>query len=55
MKEDITATEKAFAAAFKNIGNVLNVLGIGSVLESQREYSIVKFNYFYGKIGDVEK
>jgi len=52
----MTATEKALAAAFKDIGNAFNVLGIGSALEPYREYSTVKSNYFYNKAGeDVEK
>ncbi len=52
LKEDITATEKMLTAIFKDIGNVLNVLGVGSASESQREYSMAKSNYFYGKAGD---
>ena len=56
MKEDIIATEKALAAAFKDIGNAFNMLGAGPALEPQREYSMVKSNYFYDKAGeDVEE
>ncbi len=45
----MTATEKVLAAALKDIGNILNVLGVGSAPESSREYSIAKSNYFYDK------
>ncbi len=48
----MTITEKALAVALKDIGNVLNVLGTGPALKLQREYSIAKFNYFYGKAGE---
>src|SRR6266498_1902506 len=49
-------TEKVLAAAFKVIGNAFNVLDAGLASRLQREYSIVKSNYFYDKAEkDVEE
>ncbi len=56
LKENMTVTEKILAAAFKNIGNALNVLGVRPTSGPPREYSIAKSNYFYDKAGeDVEE
>src|SRR6266498_5393444 len=52
----MTVIEKALVATLKDIGNVLNVLGIGSAPGLQREYSTAKSNYFYSKAGkDVKE
>ena len=52
----MTATEKALAAALKDIGTALYTISVGLASESPREYSIAKANYFYGKAGeDVEE
>src|SRR6266545_2217787 len=49
-------TEKALAAALKDIGIALHTIGAGSAPGPQREYSTAKANYYYGKAGeDVEK
>ena len=50
------ATEKALAAALKDIGTALHTIGVRSASGLPREYSIAKANYFYGKAGeDVEE
>ncbi len=52
----MSATEKAFAAALKDIGTVLYIISAGLTLGLPREYSTAKANYFYGKAEeDVEK
>jgi len=52
----MTATEKALAAALKDIGIALYTIGAGPAPRPAREYSMVKANYFYGKAGeDVEE
>ena len=43
------ATEKALAAALKDIGTALHIIGAGPASGSPREYSMAKANYFYGK------
>ena len=49
-------TEKALAAALKDIGIVLHTIGAGLASEPAREYSTAKANYYYGKAGeDVEE
>jgi len=56
LKEDMTATEKALAAALKDIGTALHTIGAGLVPGPAREYSVAKVNYYYGKAGeDVEE
>ena len=56
MKEEITATEKALAAALKDIGTALHTIGAGPAPGPAREYSTAKANYYYGKAGeDIEK
>ena len=45
----MSATEKAFAAALKDIGTVLYIISAGLTLGLPREYSTAKANYFYGK------
>ena len=45
----MTMTEKAVAAAFKNIGITLYIIGVGSASGPPKEYSITKANYFYDK------
>src|SRR6266540_1859512 len=56
IQEDMTATEKALAAALKDIGTALHMIGAGSGPASAREYSTAKANYYYGKAGeDVEE
>ncbi len=52
----MTTTEKALAAALKDISITLHTIGAGPAPGSAREYSIVKANYYYGKAGeDVEE
>src|SRR6266545_5651254 len=52
----MTATEKALAAALKDIGTALHTIGAGPAPGQSREYSTVKANYYYGKAGeDVEE
>ena len=52
----MTATEKALAAALKNIGTALHTIGAGPAPEPAKEYSIAKANYYYDKVGeDVEE
>ena len=51
----MTATEKALAAALKNIGTALHTIGAGPVPELAREYSTAKANYYYGKAGEDVK
>ena len=52
----MTVTEKALAAALKDIGIALHTIGAGPVPGSPREYSTVKANYYYSKVGeDVEE
>jgi len=52
----MTATEKALAAALKDIGIALHMIGAGPASGPAREYSMAKANYFYGKAGeDVEE
>src|SRR6266498_5848020 len=51
----MTATEKALAAALKDIGTALYTIGAGSAPGSAREYSMVKANYYYGKAGEDVK
>ncbi len=52
----MTATEKALAAALKNIGTALHTIGAGLAPGPAREYSTAKANYYYGKVGeDVEE
>jgi len=56
IKEDMTATEKALAAALKDIGTALHVIGTGPAPGPPREYSTAKANYYYGKAGeDIEE
>ena len=56
VKENMTATEKALAAALKDIGTALHTIGVGPASGSAREYSTAKANYYYGKAGeDIEK
>src|SRR6266540_4272424 len=56
IKEDMTATEKALAAALKDIGNTLHTIGAGPGPVLAREYSTAKANYYYGKAGeDIEE
>src|SRR6266542_850301 len=52
IKEDMTATEKALAAALKNIGTALHTIGAGPGPALPREYSTAKANYYYGKAGE---
>ncbi len=49
IKEDMTVTEKALAAALKDIGTALHTIGAGPVPGPPREYSTAKANYYYGK------
>ncbi len=52
----MTATEKALAAALKDISTALHTIGAGPALGPAREYSTAKANYYYGKAGeDVEE
>ena len=52
----MTATEKALAAVLKDIGTALHTIGARPAPEPAREYSTVKANYYYGKVGeDVEE
>jgi len=55
LKEDITVTEKALAAALKDIGTALHTIGAGLASGLAREYSMAKANYYYGKIGEDVK
>jgi len=56
VKEDMTVTEKALAAALKDIGIILHTIGAGPAPGPAREYSTAKANYYYGKVGeDVEE
>src|SRR6266542_1290764 len=56
IKEDMTATEKALAAALKDIGTALHTIGAGPAPAPAREYSTAKANYYYGKAGeDIEE
>src|SRR6266498_1329654 len=56
LKEDMTATEKALAAALKDIGTALHIIGVGPASGPAREYNTVKANYYYGKAGeDIEE
>src|SRR6266498_1698337 len=56
IKEDMTATEKALAAALKDIGTALHTIGAGPGPAPAREYSTAKANYYYGKAGeDIEE
>ncbi len=56
LKEDISATEKAFAVTLKDIGTTLHTIGAGLASGLLREYGTTKANYFYGKAGkDVEE
>ena len=45
-------TEKALAAALKDIGTALHTIGAGLAPGPAREYSIAKANYYYGKAGE---
>ncbi len=52
----MSATEKALAAALKDIGTAFYTIGVGLILGPPREYSMAKANYFYGKVGkDIEE
>ena len=52
----MTATEKALAAALKDIGTALYTIGAGLAPGPPREYSTAKANYYYGKAGeDIEE
>ena len=52
----MTATEKALAAALKDISTTLHTIGAGPASGSAREYSTAKVNYYYGKAEeDVEE
>ncbi len=52
----MSVIEKALAATLKNIGTTLYIIGVGSTLGSSWEYSIIKANYFYDKVGkDIEE
>ena len=52
----MSTTEKALAATLKNIGTTLHTISAGLALGSPREYSMIKANYFYGKVGkDVKE
>ncbi len=49
-------TEKALAAALKDISTALHTIGAGLASGPPREYSTAKANYFYGKAEkDVEE
>ncbi len=43
----MTAIKKVLAAALKDIGNILYMIGVGSASGSLREYSMAKVNFFY--------
>ncbi len=52
----MTVTEKALAAALKDIGTALHTIGVGPTPGPVREYNTTKANYYYGKTGeDVEE
>ncbi len=52
----MTATEKALAAALKDIGTALHTIGAGLASGPLREYSTAKANYYYSKAEeDVEE
>ena len=52
----MTATEKALAAALKDIGTALYTIGAGPGPAPAREYSTAKANYYYSKAGeDIEE
>ena len=52
----MTITEKVLAATLKDIGTALHTIGAGLASGPAREYSTVKANYYYGKVGeDVEE
>ncbi len=53
--EDMIATEKALAAALKDIGTALHTIGAGPGPAPAREYSTAKANYYYGKAGEDVK
>ena len=48
-------TEKALAAALKNIGTTLHTIGAGPAPGPSKEYSMAKANYFYSKAGEDVK
>ena len=48
----MTATEKVLTAALKDIDTALHTIDIRSASRSPKEYSIVKANYFYDKVGE---
>src|SRR6266540_1378752 len=52
----MSTTEKALAAALKDIGTALHMIGAGPASGPAREYSIAKANYYYDKAGeDIEE
>ena len=51
----MTATEKALAAALKDIDTALHTISVGSAPGPAREYSMAKANYYYGKTGEDVK
>ncbi len=56
LKEDMSTIEKTLAAALKDIDTALHIIGAGLAPEPPREYSIIKVNYFYDKVGeDIEE
>ena len=48
----MSVTEKALAAALKNIGTTLHTIGAGPAPGPSKEYSMAKANYFYSKAGE---
>ncbi len=55
LKENMTTTKKALAAALKNISTALHTLGTKLAPGLSWEYSIAKANYFYSKVGEDVK
>ncbi len=52
----MTATEKALAVVFKDIGTAFHIIDTKLAPGLPREYSTVKANFFYGKAEeDIEE
>ena len=55
LKDNITITEKTLAAILKDISTILHMIRVESASGSFKEYSIVKANYYYSKVGEEIK
>ncbi len=50
LRKNMITTEKIFATILKDIDTAFYIIDVKLASKSSRKYSIVKANYYYGKV-----